>query len=176
TIPGVVDLSVEKQVLIPQITVRIDQRKAAQAGISPGEAVRILQALTDGAHSAQIVDGVKRYELVLRLPDGARTPQDLERTLIDTPSGRIPVSSIATVEQNDGPNQIGRENGRRRIVVYANTDGNDMSSIVSNIRSVIGGVTLPAGAFISLEGQFQAQEQAAQLIASLSVLSLLLVF
>src|SRR5256885_16321780 len=50
TIPGVVDLSVEKQVLIPQITVRIDQRKAAQAGISPGEAVRILQALTDGAH------------------------------------------------------------------------------------------------------------------------------
>lgn len=86
------------------------------------------------------------------------------------------MSSIATVEQNDGPNQIGRENGRRRIVVYANTDGNDMSSIVSNIRSVIGGVTLPAGAFISLEGQFQAQEQAAQLIASLSVLSLLLVF
>src|SRR2546427_11846749 len=79
TIPGVVDLSVEKQVLIPQITVRIDQRKAAQAGISPGEAVRILQALTDGAHSAQIVDGVKRYELVLRLPDGARTRSEERR-------------------------------------------------------------------------------------------------
>lgn len=174
--PGVVDLSVEKQVLIPQITVRIDHRKAAQAGVSPGEAVRILQALTDGAHGADIVDGVKRYELVLRLPDGARSPQDLERTLIDTPAGRLPVSAIATVEQTDGPNQIGRENGRRRIVVYANTDGSDMSAIVANIRQVIGGVALPAGAFISLEGQFQAQEQAAQLIASLSVMSLVLVF
>ncbi|MFP5476719.1 MAG: efflux RND transporter permease subunit [Gammaproteobacteria bacterium] len=175
-IPGVVDLSVEKQVLIPQITVRIDHRKAAQAGISPGEAVRILQTLTDGAHGAQIVDGVKRYELVLRLPDGARTPQDLERTLIDTPAGRLPVSAIATVEQTDGPNQIGRENGRRRIVVYANTDGSDMGAIVAGIRQVIGGVALPAGAFISLEGQFQAQEQAAQLITSLSVMSLVLVF
>jgi len=176
TVPGLVDLSVEKQVLIPQINVRIDHRRAAQAGLAPGEAVRILQALTDGAHGAQLVDGARRYELVLRLPDGARSPQDLARTLIDTPSGRIPVSAIASVEESDGPNQIGRENGRRRIVVYANTDGSDIGGIVADIRGVIARAPLPPGAFISLEGQFQAQEQATQLIAGLSLMSLVLVF
>ncbi|KGH25466.1 multidrug transporter AcrB, partial [Comamonas thiooxydans] len=176
SIPGLVDLTVEKQVLIPQITVRLDHQKAAQVGLAPGEAIRVLQALTDGAHGAQIVDGLRRYELVLRLPDEGRSPQDLARTLIDTPAGRIPVSAIATVSETDGPNQIGRENGRRRIVVYANTDGSDMSRIVRDIRAAIDRTQLPTGNSISLEGQFQAQEQAAQKIAWLSLMSLALVF
>jgi CzcA family heavy metal efflux pump len=175
-VPGLVDLTVEKQVLIPQITVRLDHRKAAQVGLSPGEAIRVLKALTDGAHGADIVDGPRRYELVLRLPDQQRSSQDLQRTLIDTPSGRIPVSSIATVEETDGPNQIGRENGRRRIIVYANTDGSDMGRIIGDIRSIIDKTTLPSGNFISLEGQFQAQEQATRLIAGLSLVSLAMMF
>ncbi|MES2950127.1 MAG: efflux RND transporter permease subunit [Pseudomonadota bacterium] len=175
-IPGLVDLTVEKQVLIPQITVRLDHRKAAQAGLSPGEAIRVLQALTDGAHGAQIVDGLRRYELVLRLPDAKRSPQDLAQTLIDTPSGRIPVSAIATVQETDGPNQIGRENGRRRIVVYANTDGSDMGRVIADIRTVMAKTPLPAGTFLSLEGQFQAQEQAMQLIVVLSLVSLVMIF
>ena len=175
-VPGLVDLTVEKQVLIPQITVRLDQRRAAQAGIAPGEAIRVLQVLTDGAHGAQIVDGARRYDLVLRLADDRRTPQDLARTLIDTPSGRVPVSAIATVEETDGPNQIGRENGRRRIVIYANTDGSDMARVIAGIRSVIGGTGLPTGYFMSLEGQFQAQEQATRLIMGLSLVSLAMMF
>jgi len=176
TVPGLVDLTVEKQVLIPQITVRLDHRKAAQMGLSPGEAIRVLQALTDGAHGADIVDGPRRYELVLRLPDQQRSPQDLARTLIDTPAGRVPVSSIATVEETDGPNQIGRENGRRRIIVYANTDGGDMGRVVKDIRDIIAKTPLPSGNFISLEGQFQAQEQATRLIAGLSLVSLAMMF
>ncbi len=176
TIPGLVDLTVEKQVLIPQITVRLDHRRAAQAGLAPGEAIRMLQALTDGAHGAQIVDGARRYDLVLRLPDNQRSPQDLARTLIDTPAGRLPVSAIASVEETDGPNQIGRENGKRRIVVYANTDGRDMGGVVAAIRAAIGQTPLPTGASVSLEGQFQAQEQATRLILGLSVVSLVLMF
>jgi HME family heavy-metal exporter len=176
TVPGLVDLSVEKQVLIPQITVRLDHRKAAQMGLSPGEAIRVLQALTDGAHGADIVDGPRRYELVLRLPDDKRSPQDLARTLIDTPAGRVPVSSIASVEESDGPNQIGRENGRRRIIVYANTDGGDMGRVIADIRRIIDATPLPSGNFISLEGQFQAQEQATRLIAGLSLVSLAMIF
>ena len=175
-VKGLVDLTVEKQVLIPQVMVRIDQQRLAQTGLPPGEAVRILQALTDGAHGAQIVDGSRRYELVLRLPDGQRGPQDLARTLIDTPAGRLPVSSFATVDEADGPNQIGRENGRRRIVVYANTDGSDMGRIVADIRQVIAKTSLPTGSFISLEGQFQAQEQATRLIMGLSLVSLAMMF
>jgi CzcA family heavy metal efflux pump len=175
-VPGLVDLTVEKQVLIPQITVRLDHRKAAQAGLAPGEAIRVLQALTDGAHGAQIVDGSRRYELVLRLPDNQRSPQDLARTLIDTPAGRLPVSAIASVEETDGPNQIGRENGRRRIVVYANTDGGDMGRVIADIRALITKQQLPTGTFVSLEGQFQAQEQATTLIAGLSLVSLAMMF
>src|SRR5690606_31414661 len=175
-VPGLVDLTVEKQVLIPQITVRIDHRKAAQAGLAPGEALRVLQALTDGAQAAQLVDGARRYDLVLRLPDDARGPRDLSRTLIDTPAGRIPVSAIASVEESDGPNQIGRENGRRRIVVYANTDGSDMNRIIDDVRRTVAGQVLPADGFIRLEGQFQAQEEATRLIAALSLVSLAMVF
>jgi CzcA family heavy metal efflux pump len=176
-IPGLVDLTVEKQVLIPQITVRIDHQKAAQAGLSPGEAIRALQALTDGAHDgALIVDGIRRYRLVLRLPDDARGPTDLARTLIDTPAGRLPVSAIASVEETDGPNQIGRENGQRRIVVYANTDGTDMAHVIEDIRRIIDAAPLPTGTFISLEGQFQAQEEATLLIAGLSLVSLAMIF
>jgi HME family heavy-metal exporter len=158
--------------------VRLDQRRAAQAGLSPGEAIGVLQALTDGAHGADIVDGPRRYELVLLLPDNQRSPQDLARTLIDTRSGRIPVSSIATVEETDGPNQIGRENGRRHIIVYANTDGGDMGRVIKDIRSIIASTPLPPGNFINLEGQFQAraQEQATCLIAGLSVVSLAMMF
>lgn len=176
SVPGLVDLSVEKQVLIPQITVRLDHRKAAQLGLPPGEAVRVLQALTDGAHSAQIVDGARRYDLVLRLPDQQRGPQDLANTLIDTPAGRVPVSSFATIEESDGPNQIGRENGRRRMVVYANTDGRDMGEVIAAIRGVIAAQALPSGYFVSLEGQFQAQEKAMRLIAGLSLVSLMMIF
>jgi HME family heavy-metal exporter len=175
-VSGLVDLTVEKQVLIPQITVRLDHRKAAQMGLAPGEAIRLLQVLTDGAHGARIVDGPRRYDLVLRLPDNRRSPQDLARTLIDTPAGRVPVSSIATVEETDGPNQIGRENGRRRIVVYANTDGSDMGRVIADIRGIIDKTALPTGNFVSLEGQFQAQEEATRLIAGLSLVSLAMMF
>ena len=175
-VKGLVDLTVEKQVLIPQVMVRLDPQRLAQTGLAPGEAIRILKALTDGAHGAQIVDGSRRYELVLRLPDDKRGPLDLARTLVDTPAGRLPVSSFATVEEADGPNQIGRENGRRRIVVYANTDGSDMGRVIADIRQVIAKTSLPTGSFISLEGQFQAQEQATQLILGLSLVSLAMMF
>jgi HME family heavy-metal exporter len=171
-----VDLSVEKQVLIPQILVRLDHARLAQTGLSPGEALRVLQALTDGAHGAQLVDGSRRYELVLRLPDERRTPQDLAQTLVDTPAGRLPVSSFATVEEADGPNQIGRENGRRRIVVYANTQGGDTAHLVQDIRQIIAATALPSGSFIRLEGQFQAQEQATTRILWLSLISLGMMF
>jgi Cu/Ag efflux pump CusA len=122
------------------------------------------------------VDVSRRYELVLRLPDDKRGPLDLAGTLIDTPSGRIPLSAIASIQETDGPNQVSRENGRRRIVLYANTDGSDMDRVIGEIRASIAKTPLPAGTFVSLEGQFQAQEKAMRLIAGLSLVSLLLIF
>jgi CzcA family heavy metal efflux pump len=175
-VPGLVDLTVERLVLVPQIKVRIDYRKAAQVGLTPGQAVKALEMLSDGERITQVVDGARRFDLVVRMADARRTPQDLARTMLDTPAGRIPLSSIATVEESDGPNQIGRENSRRRIVVYANTDGSDMSNIIGQVRKAIGETTLPGSYFVSIEGQFQAQEQAMRLITGLSLVSLALIF
>jgi len=175
-VDGLVDLSVEKQVLIPQVKVRVDYRKAAQYGLAPGEVLTALESLSQGERITQVVDGAKRFDLVLRLPDSARTPQDLARVMLDSPAGPIPLSNVATVEEGDGPNQIGRENSRRRIVVYANTDGSDMSAIIEQVRSSVTNTALPGGYFVSIEGQFQAQEQATRLIAALSLLSLGLIF
>lgn len=175
-IHGLTDLQIEKQVLIPQIKVRLDYGKAAQYGVSPGGLLKMLETLTEGDTVAQIVDGNKRFNLVIRLPDSARDTQGLGNILITTPHGRIPLSQIASIEESDGPNQIGRENGRRRIVISANTDGSDMAKIVDQIRDTIAAGHLPEGYFISLEGQFEAQEQATRLIGGLSVISLALIF
>jgi CzcA family heavy metal efflux pump len=176
TVPGLVDLSVERQVLIPQIKVRIDYRKAAQYGLAPGEVLQTLQTLSEGARITQVVDGPRRFDLMVRLPDERRSPQDLARVMLDSPAGRIPLSTIAAVEEGDGPNQIGRENGRRRIVVYANTDGSDMSRVIGDVRKAIAATPLPGSYFVSIEGQFQAQEQATRLIAGLSLVSLAMIF
>ena len=175
-VPGLVDLSVERQVLIPQIKVRVDYRKAAQYGLAPGQVLKALETLSEGNRMAQVVDGPRRFDLMVRLPDANRSPQDLSRIMLDSPGGRIPLSAIAAVDESDGPNQIGRENGRRRIVVYANTDGSDMSRIIADVRKAIAATQLPGSYFISIEGQFQAQEQATRLITGLSLVSLAMVF
>ncbi len=175
-IPGLTDLQVEKQVLIPQLKIRLDYDRAASLGVAPGTLLNILETFTEGDTITQIIDSNKRFNLVIRLPDSARTQQGLSNVLINTPHGSVPLSQIATIEESDGPNQIGRENSRRRIVVSANTDGSDMANIVAQIRTVIAANKLPDGYFISLEGQFQAQEAASKLIAGLSLISLALIF
>lgn len=175
-VPGLVDLSVERQVLIPQINIRVDYRKAAQAGLSAGQVLASIEAMSEGTRVTQVIDGARRHDLVVRLGDAQRTPQGLAGMMLDTPAGRLPLSSIATVEESDGPNQIGRENGRRRIVVYANTDGSSMSRIIGDVRNAVAATPLPGGYFISIEGQFQAQEAAQRLIVGLSLASLVLIF
>jgi HME family heavy-metal exporter len=88
----------------------------------------------------------------------------------------VPLKAVADVFETDGPNQIQRENGRRRIAVLANTAGSDMAKIIEAIRTELERAKLPQGYFTSLEGQFQAQEEASRRIAALSVVSLLLIF
>jgi HME family heavy-metal exporter len=88
----------------------------------------------------------------------------------------VPLSRIASVEESDGPNQVSRENSRRRIVLSANTDGRDMSQVIADIRAELASRPLPEGYFTALEGQFQAQEQAARLITLLAAVSLTMIF
>ncbi|WP_298934247.1 efflux RND transporter permease subunit [uncultured Ramlibacter sp.] len=175
-IEGVVDLQVEKQVLTPQIQVRVDYDKALGYGLPPAKLLRELQMLIDGEKVTQIVEGSRRFNLVLRLPESARGLDGLRNLFIDTPGGRVPLSQLATVEESDGPNQISRDDGRRRIVVSANAQGRALSDVVSDIRVVTSQVRLPEGYFITIGGQFQAQEDASRLIGLLSIASVALIY
>lgn len=176
-IPGIVDLQVEKQVRIPHLEVIVDYRRAALYGIQPAAVTEQLERLSNGTIVSRIVDGNKRFDVVLRLEDDIRSTKGLSDLLIETPAGWIPVSQIAEVRETDGPNQILRENGKRRVVVLANTDGEaDMATVIAEIRKVIATSTLPPGFFVSLEGTFQAQEESMRTIGLLSVISLAMVF
>ncbi|QWD85988.1 efflux RND transporter permease subunit [Polynucleobacter asymbioticus] len=175
-IEGLVDLEIEKQVLAPQIKVRIDYDKAAQYGVSTSQIMATLQGMVEGERLSQIIEGNRRFALVIKLPDSARNLEGLADILIDTPNGKIPLSKIASIEDGDGPNQISRDGGKRRIVLSANASKRALSDIVTDIRTVISNQTLPEGYFITLDGQFKAQEEASKVIGLLSIGSFLLMF
>lgn len=176
TIQGLADLEIEKQVLAPQIKVRIDYAAAAQYGVPTPQILAMLQGLVEGEKSAQIVEGGRRFSLVMRLPESARTVEGLGRIQFTTPHGSVPLSRIATIEDSDGPNQISRDDGKRRIVISANAQGRALSEVIADIRTAVDATQLPEGYFVTLGGQFQAQEEASKLVGLLSVVSLTLMF
>lgn len=176
-VPGLADLQVEKQVRIPQLEIRVDYKRAALYGVQPGAVIEQLSRLSNGRVVSRVVDGIRRFDVTMRLSEQMRTTQRLGDLLIETPAGWIPARQIAEVKETEGPNQILRENGRRRVVVLANTDGKtDTAKIVAAIRQQIVEAKLPQGYFANLEGTFQAQEEASRTIGALSLVSLTLIF
>jgi len=177
SVSGLVDLQVEKQVLIPQLTVTPDYERAALYGITPAALTEALEGLSNGRELSQIVEGNRRFDVVMRISDANRSTSGLEDLLVSTPSGFVPLRMLAKIEESDGPNQILRENGQRRIVVSANSDGvRDMAAIIADVRQIVAGTDLPGGYVTSLEGTFKAQEEAAMVIGILSLVSLALIF
>ena len=175
-IPGIADLEIEKQVLAPQIKVSVNYATAAQYGVPTPQILATLQSLVEGEKVTQVVEGGRRFALVVRLPETSRSLEGLGQILLETPGGPIPLSKIATIEDGDGPNQVSRDDGKRRIVISANAQGRALSEIVEDIRKVVGDSKLPEGYFITLGGQFQAQEEASRLVGLLSIVSLVLMF
>jgi HME family heavy-metal exporter len=176
SIPGLVDLQLEKQTRIPQIRVIVDPEKARLYGTTPAAIALSLETLADGRVVSQVIEDVRRYDVLLRLADDDRRIAGLANMLVETPSGRVPLRNLATVLNTDGPNQIMRDSGRRRLVILANTDGSDMHRIITDIRASLAATELPQGFSISIEGTFQAEEEAGQLILTLSGMSLALIF
>lgn len=113
----------------------------------------------------------------MQLSDENRTTLTLGDLLIETPAGWVPVRELAAMRETDGPNQILRENGSRRVVVPGNTDGRvDMVAVVEQIRAVNAAAEMPEGYTATREGTFQAQEEASRTIALLSLISMGMVF
>ena len=178
-VPGVVDLSVEKQVLIPQLHVLFDREKAANYGLLPGEAAEYAELAMQGKVMGQVLDGQRTYDIAMRLTDESR--QDIEaikQIPVDTKNGNVvPLQAIASVEQAQGPNIINRENAQRRIVIQANVSERDLVGVVQNVQAAINKkVQLPQGYFVTYGGQFESQASASRMIAALSLFSLAGVF
>lgn len=179
TVEGVVDLQVEKQVLIPQARIRIKREEAQKYGLRVGEVAEALETAFYGKTVGQVLDGQRTFDMVVRFDDPYRNKFEvLKLALIDTPSGtKIPLAAVADVSEDVGPNAINHENVQRRIVVSCNISGRDLGSTVNEIREKVAEqVELPTGYFITYGGQFESQEEATRMIAILSIFSLGLMF
>jgi CzcA family heavy metal efflux pump len=178
SIPGLTDVFLEKQVPIPQIKIVVNRTRARVYGLQPGELNKQLSVLFGGETVAELREGERTIDLTLRLPKSYRdAPEKLGDLLVETGGGqRVPLRLVADVREANGPNVINRENGTRRIVIGANTTERDLQSLVLNLQSQVKEkVQLPHGYFISFEGEFKAQQAAAERIAWFSLLILLVV-
>lgn len=174
-VSGVVDLQTEKQVLIPQVRVKLNRTELAKAGLSSGQTAEALETALNGKVVSQILDGQKSYDFFLRFDSESRKDiEAIRKTLLYTPSGAsVPLESVADVLLDAGPNQINREDVRRRIVVFCNVSGRDLGTTVDEIRNAVDEkVLLPEGYFVRYEGQFESQQEATRLIVLLSAFSL----
>jgi HME family heavy-metal exporter len=171
-IAGLTDVQVERQARIPAIELAADARRAALHGVAPNVVTDAVAALANGKVVSQVIDGTGRTDVVLRLDERDRTSAGLRHLLVETAAGRLPVRLIADVIETDGRNRIEREDGRRRLAVYANTQGRDVAATVATLRGVMAGMALPPGFTMRLEGSFAGQEQAARQVAAIGALAL----
>lgn len=178
TIPGTTDVNVEKQMLIPQIRIEVDREKARAYGIQPGALTARLSELLGGKVVGEVRDGVRSYDIFLRLPEELRDdPRKIGDILVESDnSGLVPLGLVAAVRTGLGPNVVHRDNGARRIVVSANTTDRDLGGTVDKIRSALEErLALPPGYYLSFQGEYQAQQAAAARIRSLSLLVLIVI-
>lgn len=179
-VPGLVDLQVEQQTLIPQVKIHLLREEASRYGITVGDLAQLLEKALQGEVVGQILEGQKTVDVFMRFDDKSRTDLELiKRTPVKImPDGsRITVEKVADVYESSGPNIIQRENAQRRIVVQANSSERSLDAIVAEIKkNVEAKVQLPPGYYIVYGGQFESQQQASQLMSLLAAVSILTIF
>ncbi|MEE2641348.1 MAG: efflux RND transporter permease subunit [Planctomycetota bacterium] len=171
-IDGITEPIVEPIRQTEELHIQLRADDLAVHGITRAYVARVLQTALQGEVVSQVLDGQRRFDLLIRLEEKYRTDYvNLGRLRIDLPDnrGQIELSDVGEIERGVGPNAIFRENARRRIVIRCNTLGRDLSSAVQEIRNRIGGeLELPAGYFVEFAGQFESQRKATQMILVLS--------
>ena len=177
--PGVVDLLVEPQVGVPQLQINMNRKQAAAVGLRAENLAETVDTAFNGEAVSQVLENQRTFDLVVRFNDAARqSPAAIASTLIDTPIGaKVPINQVASVQVDQGPNTINRENVQRRIIVQSNVAGRDLGSVINEIRQKIArDVALPEGYFVQYGGQFEAQEEAARKITVMSVVAIAGIF
>ncbi len=178
-IPGVVDLQVEQQELVPQLQIVVRRDAAARVGFTPKALTDALETATKGRVVGQTLDGLKAFDIVLTLADEFRTdPSRLRDVRLVSPTGAVVlVRDVADLVETIGPNEIARENLRRRIVVSCNVRGRDLGSTVRDIRaSIASDVRLPQGYTLVHAGLYEAQRESTRTLVLLAACSLVAIF
>ena len=179
SIPGFEDCKLDQTSSIPQLRIEADRDRAQAYGVAPGHLNQQLATLIGGKEVAELRDGQRRVNLVIRLPVAWRdSPDKLAELPIETGEGqRMPLSQVADVREAKGPNVIFRENSQRRFAVGIKPSVRDVSNLVVRLkREVAEKVKLPEGYFITFEGEFQAQHEATQRIVLYSAIVFVAVF
>ncbi len=179
TVPGVVDLQIEKQVLVPQLQIKIDRNALQRYGLQAGKVAENLEVFYNGKVSSQVLDGQKTFDILLRTNEADRSNiENIRNTQIALPDGSlIPLSQIASIEIENGVNSVSHENTQRRIVVSANVQGRDLGTTVKEMQQKVNAqLKLPQGYYLQWGGQFESQQSASKLIGLLSIFSLLGIF
>ncbi|MBJ2141936.1 CusA/CzcA family heavy metal efflux RND transporter [Delftia acidovorans] len=182
-IAGASEVKVEQTTGLPMLTVQIDREKASRYGLNMGDVQDAISTAMGGTEAGTVFQGDRRFDIQVRLPDAVRNDlQVLSRLPIALPRGAdgrigfVPLSAVATFETAPGPNQVSREDGKRRIVVSANVRGRDMGSFVGEAQQKLQGLSLPPGYWTRWGGTFENLESATRRLQIVVPVALLMVF
>ncbi len=178
-VPGAADMQVEVLSGAAQLEIRIDRDAIARYGLHVADVQQVVEAAVGGSEATELLDGARRFPVVVRLPAAMRQDADTISALIVTAPGgeRVPLSRLADIRLASTPEAITHENAERRLVVQSNVRGRDVGSFVAEAqRRLQGSVTLPTGYYITWGGQFENQQRAMARLAVVVPLSLAIIF
>ncbi|WP_338618063.1 CusA/CzcA family heavy metal efflux RND transporter [Pigmentiphaga sp. CHJ604] len=184
-LPGADAVKAEQTAGLPMLTIAVDRQKAARYGVSLAEVQETIATAVGGREAGIFFQGDRRFDILVRLPDDVRGDiEALKRLPVALPRGEgqarvafVPLAELARFELAPGPNQISREDGKRRIVVSANVRGRDLGSFVSDAQdSIEASVRIPPGYWTAWGGTFEQLQSATERLQWVVPISLLLVF
>ena len=189
SIPGSAEVNVEQTTGLPMLTVNIDREKATRYGLNIADVQDTIATAVGGRNAGTLFEGDRRFDIVVRLPDNVRGDLEAIRRLpIPLPASGgaaagasrlsfIPLAEVATLELAPGPNQVSREDGKRRIVVSSNVRGRDLGSFVTEATAALDQrLKVPTGYWTSWGGQFENLQSATKRLQIVVPVALLLVF
>lgn len=178
SVSGSADIRIERLSGQQALTVDIDRKAIARHGLNVADVQSVLESAIGGKDVTTLYEGERRYSVVVRFPEAYRSSsQSIGATLLTTPAGaQVPLSSLAKIELVDGPAQISREGGKRRVVVGANVEGRDLAGFVAEVEQRLAQeVKLPDGYYFKFGGQFENMERAMgtlQVIVPLTIVAI----
>ncbi len=184
-ISGSTEVNVEQTTGLPMLSVQIDREKTARYGLNVQDVQDTLATAVGGKEGGTMFEGDRRFDIIVRVPENVRSDLEaIKRLPIPLPAGSngtsrkfIPLSEVAELSLSPGPNQVSRENGKRRVVVSANVRGRDIGSFVAEAEQAIQQqIKLPTGYWMVWGGQFENLQSATNRLKVVVPVSLLLVF